>query len=63
MASVTWYKTSIKRIREQRVSTYLLIYSFLFFKLMLEFGLNFEFKLGLTLLVRVKARVKVWRWG
>ena len=31
------------------VSAYLLIYSFLFFKLLLGFGLDFEFGLGLTL--------------
>ena len=39
----------IKRIREQRVSAHLLIYSFWFFKLLLGFGLDFEFGLGLTL--------------
>ena len=43
------YVTPIKRIREQRVSAYLLIYSFLFFKLSLGFGLDFEFGFGLTL--------------
>ena len=43
------YVTPIKRIRDQRVSTQLLIYSFLFFKLTLEFGLDFKFGLGLTL--------------
>ena len=41
--------TPIKRIREQRVSTHLLIYSVLFFKLSLGFGLDFEFGLGLML--------------
>ena len=45
---VLHYEMPIKRIREQRVSAYLLIYSF-FFKLLLEFGLDFEFGLGLTL--------------
>ena len=43
------YVTPIKRIREQRASTHLLIYSFLFFKLSLGFRLDFEFGLGLTL--------------
>ena len=43
------YVTPIKRIRELRVSGHLLIYSFLFFKLSLGFGLDFEFGLGLTL--------------
>ena len=46
----------IKRIREQKVSAYLLIYSFLFIELTLGFGLDFEFGLGLTF----KGRVKVW---
>ena len=43
------YIMPIKRIREQRVSAHLLIYSFLFFKLSLGFGLDFEVGLGLTL--------------
>ena len=46
---VLCYVMPIKRIREQRVSTYLLIYSFLFFKLSLGFELDFEFGLRLTL--------------
>ena len=41
------YVMPIKRIRELRVSAYLLIYLSLFFKLLLGFGLDFE--LGLTL--------------
>ena len=43
------YVTPIKRIREERVSAHLLIYSFLLFKLSLRFGLDFEFMLGLML--------------
>ena len=43
------FVTPIKRIKEQRTSAHLFIYSFLFFKLLLEFGLNFEFGSGLTL--------------
>ena len=39
----------IKRLREQRVSAHLIIYSFLFFKLSLGFGLGFEFGKELTL--------------
>ena len=42
------YVTPIKRIREQRVSAHLLIYSFLFITLTLRFGLDFEFGLRLT---------------
>ena len=48
MASVT-LRNAIQKIREQKVSAHLLIYSFLFFKLSLGFGLDFEFGLGLTL--------------
>ena len=43
------YVTPIKKIREQRVSAYLLIYSFVFFKSTLGFGLDFEFGLEFTL--------------
>ena len=39
------YATSIKRTREQTLSSHLL----LFFKLSLGFGLEFEFGFGLTL--------------
>ena len=39
----------IKRTRELKVSAHLLIYSFLFFKLLLGFGLDFKFGLGLRL--------------
>ena len=35
--------TPINRIREQRVSAHLLVYSFLFFKLSLGFGLQIGF--------------------
>ena len=41
------YVTPIKRKREQRVSTHLLIHSFICFKLTLGFDL--QFGLGLTL--------------
>ena len=40
--------TPVKRIREQKVSTHLLIYTFSFFKLSLGFGLDFEFGLGIN---------------
>ena len=46
------YVMPIKRIREKRVSAHLR-HSFLFFKLSLEFGLDFEFGLGLTLLLEL----------
>ena len=42
------YIMPIKRIREPRVSIHWLIYSFLFFKLLLGFRLDFEFGLGST---------------
>ena len=42
------YVTLTKRKREQRVSTeHSFIHSFLFFKVLLGFGLDFEFGLGL----------------
>ena len=46
---VAWlhYVTPIKKVREQRVSTHLLIYSFLFFKLLLGFGLGLTLELEL----------------
>ena len=40
------YITPVKRIRQQKVSAHLLIYSVLILKLSLEFGLDFEFGLG-----------------
>ena len=43
------YVTPIKRIKEQRVSAHLLLYSFLFFQLSLGFRLNFDFGLRLML--------------
>ena len=43
------YVIPIKRIIEQKMSTHLLTYSFLFIKLTLGFGLDFELGLGLTL--------------
>ena len=46
---VLHYLMPIKRIREQRLSAYLLIYSFVFFKLSLGFGFGFELGLGLML--------------
>ena len=46
---VLLYITPIKRIRKQRVSTHMLIYSSLFFKLFLGYWLDFECGLGLTL--------------
>ena len=48
-STVLRYITPLKRIREQRVSAHLLIYSFLFFELLSGFGLDFEFGLGLML--------------
>ena len=42
-------ETPIKRIRKERVSAHLFMYSFLIFKLTLGFGLDFEFGLGLML--------------
>ena len=49
--SITFHNAHmVEGIREERVSTHLLIYSFLFFKLSLEvFWLDFELRLGLTL--------------
>ena len=48
VASLT-LRNATKKIREQRVSAHLLIYPFLFSKLSLGFGLDFEFGLGLML--------------
>ena len=48
MANVT-LRNAHKRIREQRVSAHLLIYSFLFFKFTVGFGLDFELGLDLAL--------------
>ena len=39
----------IKQMTEQRLNAHLFRYSFLFFKLLLGFGLDFEFGLRLTL--------------
>ena len=46
---VAHYVTPIRRIREQKVSAHMFVYSFLFFKLSLGFGLDFEFGLGVEL--------------
>ena len=45
----------MQRTREQRLSAHLLIYSSLFFKLSLPlgFGRDFEFGLGLTLVLEL----------
>ena len=54
------YIMPIKRIREQRVSAHLFIYSFLFFNLSLGFGLDFEFGLGLTLGLEFGLGLGLW---
>ena len=43
------FRNAHKKMTEQRLNAHLLLYSFLFFKLLLGFGLDFEFGLGLTL--------------
>ena len=61
MASITLCNTH-KENTTARVSAHVLIYSFLFFKLLLEFGLDFELGLKLRLdlgLVWVRFRVGV----
>ena len=52
------YVTPIKRIRERRVSAHLLIYSLLFFKLLL--GLDVEFGYSCRINARIRARFRVW---
>ena len=53
------YTTPTKIIIDQRVITHLLIYSFLFLELLLEFGLGLTLRLRATLVLKHGVRFRV----